>query len=169
MFNTAIQFGRYVHRNQTRQWSGEPYHTHTEWVACRVDELGLSETAIITAVLHDSHEDQQVPYELLSMLFGNDVSQGVWWCSDQSKPEDGNRKARKAIDREHYGNAPFEFKTVKLVDTFHNLKDIRRSNPGFAVTYFAEKKLLLEVLRDGHPDAVKDVEDLLNDYFNKGR
>lgn len=169
MFDAAIQFGRYVHRVQYRKNSGAPYWTHTEWVACRVDELGLSETAIVTAVLHDTHEDQHVPFMLLTALFNEDVSKGVWWCSDQSKLSDGNRKIRKAIDREHYGQAPFEFKTVKLVDSYHNLKDIRETDPGFAPTYFKEKADLFEVLRDGHPDAVKDVEDLLNDYFNKGR
>lgn len=168
MIQTAILFGRYVHRNQVRKFTGLPYTTHTETVGDMAMWLGLPEHVIISAILHDSHEDQDVPFELLSLLFGNDASQGVWWLSDQSKPTDGNRATRKAIDRDHIAQAPVEFKTVKLIDSYDNLKDIRQNDPNFAKVYFREKRDLLEVLRDGDIRMVELVQDLIDDYFAKG-
>lgn len=168
MIQNAILFGRYVHRNQQRKFTGKAYTTHTEAVGDMAMWLGLSEYAIIAAYLHDSHEDQDVPFELLSVLFGNDASQGVWWLSDQSKPTDGNRAARKSIDRAHIAQAPLEIKTVKLIDSYDNLKDIRVNDPNFAKVYFREKRDLLEVLRDGDIRMVEMVQDLIDDYFAKG-
>ena len=68
-----------------------------------------------------------------------------------SKPEDGNRATRKAIDREHTAQAPAEAQTIKLADLISNSKSIMAHDPDFAVTYLAEKRLLLEVLTKGDP------------------
>lgn len=168
MIQNAILFGRYVHRDQDRKFTGKPYVTHTEAVGDMAQIMGLPLWAVIAAYLHDSHEDQDVPFELLSVLFGNDASQGVWWLSDQSKPEDGNRRTRKAIDKAHIAQAPVEIKTVKLIDSYDNLKDIRVNDPDFAKVYFREKRDLLEVLSDGDVRMVEMVQDLIDDYFQKG-
>lgn len=168
MITSAILFGRYVHRNQVRKFTGAPYVTHTEFVGNTAEELGLPEWAVISGYLHDTHEDQDVPIELLSAMFGNDVGCGVNWLSDQSKPSDGNRRARKLIDKQHIAQAPTEIKTVKLIDSLHNLLDIRVNDPNFAKVYFREKRDLLEVLRDGDVRMVGKVQSLINDYFAKG-
>lgn len=169
MIQKAILFGRYAHRNQVRKFTGKAYTTHTEAVGDMAMWLGLSEAAIVAGILHDTHEDQDVPFDLLTQLFGDEVSKGVWWLSDQSKLEDGNRTVRKAIDRDHIAQAPVEIKTVKLIDSFDNLKDIRVNDPNFAKVYFREKRDLLEVLRDGDIRMVEMVQDLIDDYFKKGR
>lgn len=165
MIETAILFGRYVHRNQCRKGSGEAYHTHTEWVGWRAYELNLDMDVVIAAILHDSHEDQFVPFELLVSMFNANVATNVWWLSDQSKLSDGNRKARKEIDRNHIAQAPRQVKTVKLIDSYHNLQDILRTDPGFAPTYFREKQELLEVLRDGDSFWVNKVQELLDNFL----
>lgn len=69
--------------------------------------------------------------------------------TDVSTPKDGNRVQRKALDREHTARACREAKTVKLADLIHNTEDIVANDPEFAVTYLREKRLLLEVLREG--------------------
>lgn len=169
MIEKAILFGRYAHRNQVRKFTGKAYTTHTETVGDMAQLLGLSEDAVIAAYLHDTIEDQDVTRELLTALFNATVAKNVWWLSDQSKLEDGNRTVRKAIDRDHIAQAPVEIKTVKLIDSFDNLKDIRVNDPNFAKVYFREKRDLLEVLRDGDIRMVEMVEDLIEDYFKKGR
>lgn len=169
MIQTAILFGRYAHRNQVRKFTGKAYTTHTEAVGDMAMWLGLDEDVVVSAILHDCVEDQDVSYELLSTMFNNQVSQNIWWLSDQSKASDGNRATRKAIDRDHISKAPAEIKTVKLIDSYDNLKDIRVNDPSFAKVYFREKRDLLEVLRDGDIRMVEIVQDLIDDYFSKGR
>ena len=65
---------------------------------------------------------------------------------------DGNREARKKIDREHIAKASPEAKTIKLADLIHNTQSIVRHDPGFAKIYLAEKELLLKVLKEGNEE-----------------
>lgn len=169
MIQKAILFGRYAHRNQVRKGSGDAYWTHTERVGDMAMMLGLDQDAVIGGYLHDTIEDTEVTEELLAVLFNDNVAKNVWWLSDQSTKADGNRAARKAIDRAHIAQAPVQIKTVKLIDTYDNLKDIRVTDPNFARVYFREKQDLLEVLRDGDAGMVAIVKDLIDDYFSKGR
>lgn len=168
MIQKAILFGRYVHRNQQRKFTGKAYTTHTETVGDMAQWLGLDANVVAAGYLHDSIEDQDVTVELLTALFNAEVAKNVWWLSDQSKASDGNRSIRKAIDRAHIAQAPNDIKTVKLIDSFDNLRDIRVNDANFAKVYFREKRDLLEVLRDGDIRMVEMVEDLINDYFRKG-
>lgn len=167
MIEKAILFGRYAHRNQVRKGSGEPYWNHTERVGWKAMNCGLDDDTVVAAFLHDTIEDQDVSVELLTALFNANVAQGVWWLSDQSKPSDGNRAVRKAIDRAHIAQAPVQIKTVKLIDSEDNLLDIRETDPGFAPTYFREKRELLEVLQDGDARMVQAVTKLIDDFFKK--
>jgi hypothetical protein len=69
--------------------------------------------------------------------------------TDVSRPEDGNRAKRKAIDRAHTAKASPEAKTIKLADLIDNTRSIVELDPGFAKIYLVEKVLLLEVLQEG--------------------
>jgi hypothetical protein len=71
--------------------------------------------------------------------------------TDASRPQDGNRKARKAIDRERLAHAPVSAKTIKLADLIDNASSIVEHDKNFARIYLAEKEALLEVLDDGDP------------------
>jgi hypothetical protein len=95
------------------------------------------------------------------MAFGIDIATLVGWLTDVSKPENGNRTVRKAIDRAHSAEAPAEAQTIKLADLISNSKSIMQYDPGFAKTYLEEKRLLLEVMTKGdrglHAEASKYV------------
>jgi hypothetical protein len=69
--------------------------------------------------------------------------------TDVSKPEDGNRAERKALDREYIANATPDAKTIKLADIISNCSSIIKHDPEFAKVYLEEKRLLLEVLTEG--------------------
>lgn len=72
--------------------------------------------------------------------------------TDVSNPLDGNRAARKAIDRDHTAKASPEAKTIKLADMISNTASIMKHDlVGFARVYIPEKVKLLEVLREGDP------------------
>jgi hypothetical protein len=72
-----------------------------------------------------------------------------------SKPTDGNRATRKAIDREHSISAPPAAQTVKVADLISNTKSITEYDPNFANVYINEKALLLEGLKKADPDLRK--------------
>ena len=167
MINKAILFGRYAHRNHVRKGTGDAYWTHTERVGQKAFDLGLDQDVVVAAYLHDTIEDQDVSIDLLIALFNVNVANNVWWLSDLSTKADGNRAARKAIDRAHIAAAPVQVKTVKLIDSEDNLLDIRVTDPNFAPVYFREKRDLLEVLRDGDQNMVNSVQAVLDDYFKR--
>jgi hypothetical protein len=74
--------------------------------------------------LHDTVEDTGVELAELRRVFDDDVATLVEWLTDVSRPEDGNRVARKAIDRAHTARAPARAKTVKLADLIDNSRSI---------------------------------------------
>jgi hypothetical protein len=66
-----------------------------------------------------------------------------------AKPADGNRAARKAINRRHSAAASPSGQTVKLADVIANLSAIEEADPAFARLFVPEKRALLEMLTKG--------------------
>lgn len=148
LIDRARVFAEAKHSAQKRKYTGEPYYNHLHEVATLVQAFGGTDEQIAAAYLHDTVEDQGVKLEDLRAHFGNEVAHLVYWLTDQSKPEDGNRAARKEIDREHTRLASPEAKSVKLADLISNTMSIGRRDPGFAKVYFDEKVKLMEHLAD---------------------
>lgn len=136
---------------QKRKYTGEPYWVHPQEVAQIVESVGGSPEMIAAAHLHDVLEDTDMTADQLVDLVGPVVTDLVLWLTDISKPEDGNRKTRKAIDRDHIAKAPAMAKTIKLADLLSNTDSITKHDRAFAKVYMAEKELLLKVLRGGDP------------------
>lgn len=134
---------------QIRKYSGEPYITHPEAVARIVSEVTDDPLTIAAAWLHDVVEDTPVSLEEILREFGEEVTRLVSDLTDVARPADGHRAARVAINRYHTALADPRAKTVKLADVIHNVGEMMVQNPGYAPRYAAEKRLLLEVLRDG--------------------
>ena len=86
--------------------------------------------------------------------------------TDVSKPEDGNRAARKELDRQHSAQASPEAQTIKLADLISNSKSIMEHDPKFAKVYMREKTALLEVLVQGHPTLHKQASDIVSSYYD---
>ncbi len=148
----ACAFATHMHTGQQRKYTGEPYVLHCLEVARIVAEVGGSPTMIAAALLHDVVEDTAASIEDLRAQFGDEIAQGVACLTDVSRPEDGNRAVRKAMEREHLAQAPAEMKTVKLADVISNTRSIVDHGDGFARTYLREIAALLEVLTEGHPE-----------------
>lgn len=139
---------------QKRKYTGEDYYLHPIQVAELIQEHAttFTEEMIIAAHLHDVVEDTQVELSIIARQFGSVVASYVEQLTDVSRPEDGNRAARKAIDLAHTALASPQAQTIKLADLISNTRSIVERDPVFAVRYLAEKRKLLEVLKDGDPN-----------------
>lgn len=148
----AIVFAENAHKGQVRKYTGEPYFTHCFAVAKMVVEHGGDTNMVIAALLHDTVEDTDVTSDDIFETFGPDVAMLVEWLTDVSRPEDGNRAVRKRIDCEHTAKANPRAKTIKLADLIHNTESIVKHDKAFAKVYLAEKRLLLQVLKEGNAE-----------------
>ena len=134
---------------QVRKYTFEPYIVHPAEVAGIVATVPHTDVMLAAAWLHDTVEDTGVSIVDIQKEFGNEVASLVGWLTDVSKPEQGNRAVRKAIDREHTAMAPAAAQTVKLADLIANSRSILAHDPAFARVYLEEKRMLLEVLTRG--------------------
>jgi len=135
--------------NQLRKYTLQPYDVHLKAVAELVASV-CDDTAMVAAAwLHDTVEDTPATFEELEETFGADVMHLVKELTDVSRPGDGNRAARKAIDREHTALASPRAKTIKLADIIDNCDDICRHDQRFGRVYLNEVKELLQVLTEG--------------------
>ena len=137
---------------QVRKYTFEPYIVHPAEVASIVATVPHTNEMLAAAWLHDTVEDTGVCIAAIQMEFGNEIASLVEWLTDVSKPDDGNRAHRKAMDREHSAAAPAAAQTVKLADLIANSRSIMQHDPEFAKTYLEEKRLLLKVMTKGDPD-----------------
>lgn len=149
----AMKFARHVHRDQVRNYTGQPYADHLAEVAGIVAvtiQAGdwFAPNVFAVAWLHDCVEDQGVSVMDLAQRFGVNVAAGVEWLSDL---EQGNRAERKGASRLRLAAAPGWVQTIKVADLISNTSSIVKHDPKFAVVYLEEKRLLLDVLTDADP------------------
>lgn len=134
---------------QLRKYTDEPYIVHPVEVMEIVRSVPHDDGMLAAALLHDILEDTAVTADLLRAEFGDDVASLVRQVTDVSRPEDGNRRVRKELDRQHIARASPRAKTVKLADLISNSGTIVEYDPGFARVYMTEKEALLAVLYEG--------------------
>lgn len=154
LIDRAHAFAHRAHDSigQVRKYSGEPYWKHTDRVAALAQAHGLPDEAIAAAHLHDTVEDVPgITRDTIAAEFGERVADLVMMQTAPSKPGDGNRAARKMIDRHHYASADADGQSVKLCDLIDNTEDIVAHDHGFARVYLREKAALLPLLTLGHP------------------
>jgi len=147
----ARQFASAAHGavGQLRKYSGQPYEEHLGRVAAMVAGVTDDPEVIAAAWLHDVVEDTPVTIEEIERRFGPGVRELVDALTDVSRPQHGNRAARKALDREHLAKAPPRAQTVKLADLIDNCNDICKHNPRFGRVFVREMAALLDVLTAG--------------------
>ena len=139
---------------QTRKYSGEPYINHPRQVRQILLDHSTGPVSMemeAAALTHDVVEDTGVTIELIQEVFGERVARLVSDLTDVSRPENGNRKARKELDLRHTAAADPDSMSVKLADLVANARDITTQDPDFARVWLREKAALLEVLGDGDP------------------
>ena len=139
----VFAFAIKAHDGQKRKYTGEDYIVHPMAVARLVSQHGGSEIQQAGALLHDVVEDTAYTLADINALFGDEVATMVQWLTDTSKPEDGNRAVRKAIDRKRLAEAPAEAQFVKLADMIDNSLSIFVFDKSFAPKFAEEMALLV--------------------------
>ena len=140
----VFAFAMKAHDGQKRKYTGEDYIVHPMAVSRMVSLYGGSLVQQAGALLHDVVEDTPHTLAEIDTLFGSEVATLVEWLTDTSKPEDGNRAIRKAIDRKRLAEAPAEAQFVKLADLIDNSKTIFVFDKGFTPMFKAEMALLMK-------------------------
>lgn len=154
-----------AHAGQKRKYTGEPYIRHPEAVVALLKTVPHTPEMVCAAWLHDVVEDCDIPLDDIVRVFGHKVADLVEQLTDVSRPSDGYRAARKAIDRAHTAAASSEAKTIKLADLIDNSRSIIERDPKFAKVYLEEKRLLLEVLVSGDPTLFAIAEGIVRGGF----
>lgn len=147
------------HNGQLRKYTNEPYINHPCNVAKIIrdicDEL-ISFTRYISldtindlvniAMLHDTVEDTDATFTEIEEKFGIHLRNMVFYLTNISTPEMGNRAYRKKVDLQHNLQAPIPALIVKLADVIDNCSDIVQRDKEFAKRYLKEKDTFLRVV-----------------------
>ena len=162
----AKAFATAAHKaiDHRRKYTGESYIVHPAAVVEIVRSVPHDQAMIAAAWLHDVVEDTRVTIKQVQEEFGIDIALLVGWLTDVSCSGDGNRSARKALDREHSSAAPARAQTIKVADLIDNTKTIVAYDPKFARVYLPEKQALLSALTLADPTLVAIARDQIGAY-----
>lgn len=169
----AIWFATLAHGEQKRKYSDEPYITHPIAVARIIHTLSpkfaKDSTLLAAAILHDVVEDTPATLESIELFFGLYLADLVEQVTDISRPEDGNRAFRKAMERGHLRLATPGGATIKVADLIHNAKSIIRDDKAFAKVFIKEMKWSIGVLevQGACEDLLYIANEIVSDYEEK--
>lgn len=148
----ALLFAHECHKDQKRKYTGEPYIKHPLRVMASIQRHTkcVDDEVLAAAVLHDVVEDCGIQVSEIRQRFGDNVAQWVDELTDKSKPSDGNRKTRKAIDNARLSHVSMVAQNIKLADILDNCFDIALHDKDFARVYVREKLETVSVLTAAH-------------------
>ena len=115
-----------AHDGQRRR-SGEPYIVHPLAVAAIVAELGLDDTTIASALLHDAVEDTGVDIAEIGRDFGPDVAAIVDGVTKLDRLRFDSKEAQQAATMRKMLVAmaqDWRVLIIKLADRLHNMRTI---------------------------------------------
>jgi (p)ppGpp synthase/HD superfamily hydrolase len=172
MIQRADAFAEAAHASidQRRKYGGEPYIVHpreVQQILLTYCESPVSEAQQAAALMHDVVEDTPITIDEIRDHFGDEVADLVDWLTDVSKPTDGNRKARKALDLAHTAAAPVDAKNIKLADCISNAPSITAHDPGFARKWLQEKAAILNACADADNGLLSRAHQVLSDCLCK--
>ncbi|MCW3157755.1 bifunctional (p)ppGpp synthetase/guanosine-3',5'-bis(diphosphate) 3'-pyrophosphohydrolase [Micropruina sp. KQZ13P-5] len=120
----AYRTAEHYHAGQSRK-SGDPYITHPLAVATILAELGMTETTLCAALLHDTVEDTSYTMAQLTADFGSEVATMVDGVTKLDKVTYGEsakaetlRKMVLAMSRD------IRVLVIKLADRLHNMRTL---------------------------------------------
>ncbi len=127
----AYELASQAHQNQYRN-SGEKYINHPLSVARIVADLGLDETSIASALLHDVVEDCDVTLADIEREFGSDIAAIVDGCTKIKRLHFDSREEQQAATMRKMLVAiakDVRVLIIKLSDRLHNMRTIAALPP----------------------------------------
>lgn len=154
LYMRAAQFAHGHHDavGQVRKGSGLPYIVHPLEVAALThtyaNEFGYHtdwiEVAVVAALLHDVIEDTKCTYNQVEHEFGAPVRDTVFWLTNVTTKENGNRRVRKDLETVRLVQSPGRVKFIKCCDSISNGRGILSDKPESAQLFLTEKMALLD-------------------------
>lgn len=129
LIERAYQTAEFYHRGQLRK-SGDPYITHPLAVTQILAELGMTETTLCAALLHDTVEDTAYTVAQLTADFGAEVAQLVDGVTKLDKVTYGEAAKAETIRKMVVAMArDIRVLVIKLADRLHNMRTITALRP----------------------------------------
>ena len=128
-YNGALVFAMMAHKGQ-KDYGGLPYITHPINVAETVMRQGLSDEAVVAALLHDTVEDTDVTLEEIRESFGYTVRDLVSLLTRNPERETYDEFISRIIDAAESDPAFLEAVFIKLADIQDNTRADRRTGRG---------------------------------------
>ena len=123
----AYNLANEKHKNQRRS-SGEPYIIHPLNVAYILADIGLDESTICAALLHDVVEDTDVTDEQLRKEFGNEIADMVAGVTKLSNIQFASVEEQQVEDyRKMFLEMGKDIRVIliKLADRLHNMRTLK--------------------------------------------
>ena len=123
----AYNFAKLEHGQQQRM-SGEPYIVHPVQVAYILADIGLDNSTICAALLHDVLEDTDITYENLKDEFGKEIAEMVDGVTKLSRL---NYQSIEEAQVENYRKMflamgkDIRVIMIKLADRLHNMRTLK--------------------------------------------
>ncbi|MBA4411037.1 MAG: GTP pyrophosphokinase [Odoribacter sp.] len=165
----AFEFANNAHLGVKRK-SGEPYIIHPLAVAkIVIEEIGLSATSIISALLHDVVEDTDYNLEDISNLFGEKVASivdGLTKLSEEFTPQHDSKQANNFRKMLMTLSDDVRVILIKLADRLHNMRTLDSMPPHKQLKIAAETLYIFSPLahRLGLYSIKSELEDLSLKY-----
>ncbi len=126
VLSRAYEVAVAAHRGQMRS-SGEAYINHPLAVAKIVAEIGLDETTIAAALLHDAVEDSELTIHEVRLAFGDDVANIVDGVTKIDRLHFDSKEAQQAATMRKMLVAvakDLRVLVIKLADRLHNMRTL---------------------------------------------
>lgn len=121
----AYEIADRMHSGQTRK-SGDPYITHPVAVATILAELGMTETTLCAALLHDTVEDTDYTLGQVREDFGDEVGLLVDGVTKLDKVKYGDSTQSETIRKMVIAmSRDIRVLVIKLADRLHNMRTLR--------------------------------------------
>lgn len=137
---------------QRRKYTDELYIVHPAAVVELVRSITDNPVMLAAAWLHDTVEDTATTLNDIQTHFGDEVAKLVEMLTNTAPQSAKNRAARKVADFRHTAQASPEAQTIKLADIIDNTRSIVRFDPHFARVYLIEKRVQIQLLRQGNTE-----------------
>jgi len=129
LIERAYRTAELHHRGQLRK-SGDAYITHPLAVATILAELGMTETTLCAALLHDTVEDTDYSLAQLTKDFGDEVALLVDGCTKLDKVKYGDSAKSETIRKMVVAmSRDIRVLVIKLADRLHNMRTLHYLRP----------------------------------------
>ena len=126
LINRAYLTARRAHQHQVRG-SGESYINHPIAVAKIVADIGLDDTSLAAALLHDAVEDTEITLDEVETEFGSEVASIVDGVTKLERLQFDSKEAQQAATMRKMLVAmarDIRVLVIKLADRLHNMRTI---------------------------------------------